>query len=200
MGMLTRPRAIFLILVVFLAALTSEAFALTCPIKPIQQQLVSSRSSISFKFSTPAMSGAGRFTSYIGRLSLCTADVTASSLSFTLDPSEVRFESMPPSQQLVLAGIVATLSSTQVRFQSTEVSKAGTNGRLKVSGTLQAFGKRYEVSFPVDVIEKAPSRSKFQASLASRNLDSAKAAPAAAVLGGLSGSADVTLVFSPVGG
>jgi polyisoprenoid-binding protein YceI len=117
-----------LVLLEFLAA---EALALPCPVKLVPQQLAAGQSSISFKFKTAVMSGSGRFTDYVGRLSFCPADVSASSLTFVLDASEVRFESMPPEQQLLLAGVVATLSNAQVKFQSTAISKWAGRGSSK---------------------------------------------------------------------
>ena len=108
------------------------------------------KSSVRYAFESSLLAAKGSFTDYAGIFQYDTIHPSKSSLTITANPKSATYDSLPIDKMFLIQGLIQTLPTKEVRFQSTSFSPQ-TKDSFLISGDLfTGSGKSKEtVSIPI---------------------------------------------------
>ncbi|MCB0317263.1 MAG: YceI family protein [Bdellovibrionales bacterium] len=132
--------------------------------------LAQNDSRVDFIFSSPIIQTGGRFQEYTGKLTFDPNLNKILKINISLNVSKFTLSDQSISTTVALTSLANTLDNPNFQFESTDISKVGTD-KLKVAGYLIGSGKRKAAVFYAIQKNSQPGRLNFIAQVESKDFD-----------------------------
>lgn len=160
----------------------------------IVQKVDIKASKVSFSFFSKILETEGTLSEYGGTLQIDEAALKPQKISLTAKPSAINFSNLPIEQSFLITGLIKSIPSQAVDFESEAIEPLGGN-RYMVVGHSSVGHKSERHTFPVNFTKIGRSLSIVSGAIKHAGLFGNPKDPRALIFGEASGKADFDLKF-----